>query len=195
MPQPDSILPPNVCDRIHELAQGNPGRLNTIARGTLQHALALPASVADVGRYERYTAETRARPDLIVSLDGQVLETVRLEGHKVTIGLSSLADIVIHNDKASHFHALLLSYPDALVLVDLNSAQGTFVNAARVSSTILKSDDIISLASHRIKVLNAPAPGVDRIDEERATECSKFKTLDAARAQRRAPLTSSIPAK
>ncbi len=192
--EPDSILPMSVCDRIHELSQGNPGRLNGVAIGTLQQAVSLPASVDDVDRYEQAVAERRPEPRLIISLDGEVLETFKFTERKVTIGRSNLADIVIHNEFASRFHALLIAYSDALVLVDLNSANGTFVNSTKVSSTILHSDDIISLANHRIKVVDAPGPGADRIGRDMATETSTMKTLDDAREERKARLTITPPA-
>jgi type II secretory pathway predicted ATPase ExeA len=77
--QPDAILPMNVCDRIHELSGGNPGRLNEIAMGTLGQALSLPASVADVDKHQHATKMKRSNPKLIVSLDGEVLETYEFQ--------------------------------------------------------------------------------------------------------------------
>ena len=182
--EPDSILPMSVCDRIHELAQGNPRRLSEIAMGTLQQSVSMPASVADVGRYQKAVTARRPEPKLIVSLDGEVVETYTFKDRKVTIGRSSLADIVIHNEFASRFHVLLLAYSDALVLSDLNSANGTLVNSVKVSSTILRSDDIISIANHRIKVVDAPGSASDRITPEMAADTSTMKTLDDMREQR-----------
>ncbi len=184
--QPDTVFPMNVCDRIHELSGGNPGRLNEIAKGTLEQALSMPASVSDVNKFEHVEKKTRSSPKLIVSLHGEVLEEFKFEDKKVTIGRSSLADIVIHNEYASKFHALLLSYTDALILVDLNSANGTSVNSVKVDSTILRSDDIISLANHRIKVEDAPGADDDRISDVTATDTSTMKTLTDMREDRKA---------
>ena len=186
--QPDAILPMNVCDRIHELSCGNPGRLNEIAKGTLEQALSLPASISDVNKYQHEIETTHSKPKLIVSLEGDVLEEYEFEDKKVTIGRSSLADVVIHNEYASKFHVLMLSYADALILVDLNSANGTFVNSVRVNSTILRSDDIISLANHRIKVLDAPEADDERISEATSTDTSTIKTLSDMREERKAQL-------
>ena len=185
VPKPDTVLPMNVCDRIHELSGGIPGRLNEIAKGTLEHALSLPATVSDADRHQHATMTNHSSTKLIVSLHGEVLETFTFKDKKVTIGRSSLADIVIHNDYASKFHALMLFYADALVLVDLNSANGTFVNSVKISSTILRSDDIISLASHRIKVVNAPAARADRISGATSTDTAKMKTLPEMREERK----------
>ena len=184
--QPDEILPMNVCDRIHELSGGNPGRSNEIAKGTLEQALSWPASVSDVDKYQLASKAAHSKPKLIVSLDGEVVGEHVFEDKKVTIGRSSLADVVIHNEYASKFHVLMLSYPDALILVDLNSANGTFVNSVRVNSTILRSDDIISLANHRIKVVDAPEAGDDRISEATSTDTATMKTLSDMREERKA---------
>ena len=185
VPQPDSILPMNVCDRIHELSSGNPGRLNEIAKGTLEHALTLPATVSDVNKHQHATKTKHSSTKFIVSLDGKVLETCEFEDKKITIGRSSLADIVIHNEFASKFHALMLLYADALVLVDLNSANGTIVNSVKVSSTILRSDDIISLASYRIKVVDAPEADAGRMSDATSTDTTKMKTLAEMREERK----------
>jgi len=184
--QPDAILPKNVCDRIHELSGGNPGRLNEIAKGTLEQALSVPASTSDVDKYQRATKTARSNPKLIVSLAGEVIEEHVFEEKKVTIGRSSLADIIIHNDFASKFHALMLSYADALILIDLNSSNGTFVNSVKVNSTILRSDDIISLASYRIKVVDAPEADGDRTSDVTATDTATMKTLTDMREERKA---------
>ena len=184
--QPDTILPTNVCNRIHELSGGNPGRLNEIAKGTLEQVLSLPASVSDVNKYQHATKTKRSKPKLIVSLHGEVLEEYEFKDKKVTIGRSSLADIVIYNEYSSKFHALMLSYADALILVDLNSSNGTFVNSVKVSSTILRSDDIISLANHRIKVVDAPAADDDRISDVTSTDTATMKTLANMREERKA---------
>ena len=183
--QPDAILPMNVCERIHELSGGNPGRLNEIAMGTLEQALSLPASVADVDQHQHATKMKRSSPKLIVSLDGEVLETYECQDKKVTIGRSSLADIVIHNEYASKFHVLMLSYADALVLTDLNSANGTLVNSVKVNSTILRSDDIISLARYRIKVVDAPEADADRISDATTEDTTKMKALADIREERK----------
>lgn len=184
--QPDTILPTNVCNRIHELSGGNPGRLNEIAKGTLEQVLSLPASISDVNKYQHATKMKHSKPKLIVSLHGEVIEEHEFKDKKVTIGRSSLADIVIYNEYSSKFHALILSYADALILVDLNSSNGTFVNSVKVSSTILRSDDIISLANHRIKVVDAPAADDDRMSDVTSTDTATMKTLANMREERKA---------
>jgi len=150
-----------------------------------EQALSLPATVSDVNKYQHVIKTKHSSTKLIVSLDGEVVEKRDVANKKLTIGRSSLADIVIHNECASKFHALVLLYDDALVLVDFNSSNGTFVNSVKVSSTILRSDDITSLASYRIKVVGAPEAEADRVSGATSTDTVKMKTLTDMREERK----------
>ena len=75
---------------------------------------------------------------------------------KMLIGRSEFADIVIEDLFASKLHAMLLVYSDALVLLDLNSANGVTVNSVKTKCAVLKDSDIITIGHHRMKVQNAP---------------------------------------
>ena len=178
--RPDSILPLDVCDRMHELSGGNPGELCRIARKTLQQAVAFPATLVDVEKSYKKAKQTRRLPKLIVNLNGKVVAEYEVVDKKMTIGRSSLADIQIQDERISKFHAMLLTYSDALVIADLNSVNGTFVNSRRISSTLLKSNDILSVSDYRIKVINAPS-GADEEFGASQGDTSKMKTLDDLR--------------
>jgi pSer/pThr/pTyr-binding forkhead associated (FHA) protein len=60
---------------------------------------------------------------------------------------------------------MLQVYANAVVLIDLNSTNGTTVNSRIVEKTILRNDDIIALGRYRLKIENAPA--MDREMDER----------------------------
>ena len=88
----------------------------------------------------------------------------------------------------------MLLYSDALVLVDLNSSNGTTVNSVRVRSTVLKDNDIISLGHHRIKVTDAPAISREMAKFLEQQDTIKMKNLiDMRKAQAQAGL-SAVPA-
>ena len=72
------------------------------------------------------------------------------------IGRSEFADIVIEDLFASKLHAMVLVYSDALVLLDLNSANGVMVNSVKTKCAVLKENDIITIGHHRLKIENAP---------------------------------------
>ena len=181
--QPDSILPMNVCDRLHELSGGLPGLLNRNAARVLDKAGTLPVSTQVVD--EALGAATRepAVPELIVSTNGKIVHRYKFREKKVTVGRSSLADLVIDDDYASKFHALFMLYRDALVLIDLNSSNGTFVNSVKIKNAVLRSDDIISVSHHRIKVLNAPEASDRNSGQYAVPDTSKMKTIAEMRRQ------------
>ena len=85
-------------------------------------------------------------------------------------------------------------YSDGIVLLDLNSVNGTTVNSVRVKSTLLLNDDIISLGHHRLKVMNVPAP--DQVAAGRATaaDTRRMKNLDEMRRKRKAQL-KAVPSR
>ena len=182
----DTVFPFDVCDRLRELSGGWPGPLNRFALEAMARADDLPVSVidtyapqdlaAEVGEDTREQlrpgrpeadddniptlisdeAEDTTPPRVVISRNGKHVGTHILADRRVLIGRSDFADIVVEDEYVSKLHAILLLYSDALVLLDLNSANGTTVNSAKVSKTILRSNDIISLGHHRLKIENAP---------------------------------------
>ena len=156
---PDAILPMDVCDRLHERSGGWPGRLNEVAKKHLAPTL----------------------PRLILTRDGETLLDYRFRERKVVIGRSDFADIVVPDPFASKLHAMMLLYSDALVLIDLNSVNGTTVNSKRVTSTVLRDDDVISFGHHRLKVKNAPPVSREISEALDKQDTVKMKTLVEAR--------------
>ncbi len=126
----------------------------------------------------------RQPPRLIVSRDGEVLQSFAFKDKKVLIGRSDFADIVIEDDFVSKLHAMLLLYTDALVLLDFNSANGTTVNSVKVRKTILKDDDVIALGHHRLKVENAPEISDDMKELLKSPDTLKMKNLIDIRRSR-----------
>lgn len=183
----ETVFPFDVCDRLRELSEGWPGALNRAALEAMQRASELPIGVADTYAPDEIEAalgdDTRTQiaggelvareddiptliedsapnpavPRVIVSRDGRKVGSYTFDERRVLIGRSDFADIVVQDEYVSKLHAILLLYSDALVLLDLNSANGTTVNSVKVSKTILRSDDIITLGHHRLKIENAPA--------------------------------------
>lgn len=171
----DTVFPVDVCDRLYKQSAGWPGLMNRYAREAIERAARFPLRVTDT--YAKKAAgrdtvpETAAQipvldvdklapplpPSLIISRDGELLSDTQLTQKKLLVGRSDFADIVINDDFVSKLHLVLLMFSDALVLLDLNSANGVTVNSIKVKSTVLKTDDIITLGHHRLKVRNAPA--------------------------------------
>jgi pSer/pThr/pTyr-binding forkhead associated (FHA) protein len=89
-------------------------------------------------------------PRIIVSRHRDLVGEHTVSDKKVLIGRSEFADIVIEDLFASKLHAMVLVYSDALVLLDLNSANGVTVNSVETKCAVLKENDIITIGHHRL---------------------------------------------
>jgi len=81
-------------------------------------------------------------------------------------------------------HAMLQIYSNAIVLLDLNSTNGTTVNSRVVDKTILRTNDIISLGRYRLKIENAPAINAEMDEQIKASDTLVMENLvDVRRAR------------
>lgn len=190
---PDSVFPGDACDKLHEISRGWPARLNALALTAIKRSETLPVTVTRImKRPEKLPAE-RKPPSVVISKDGKMVREFVFDDKKVLIGRSDFADIVIEDEFCSKFHALLMLYSDGLVLLDLNSVNGTTVNSVRVKSTLLLDNDVISLGHHRLKVMNVPAPD-QAAARATAADTRRMKNLDEMRRKRKAQLRA-VPSK
>lgn len=138
----EKIFPIDVCENLHKLSGGWPGRLNELAMQSMDLRDEL--------------ASARSIPRIVVSRDGNTVDEIELTEKQYVIGRTGLADIVIKDSYVSKMHAMLQVYSNAIVLIDLNSTNGTTVNSRVALKTILRSDDVITLGRYRLKIENAP---------------------------------------
>ena len=81
----------------------------------------------------------------LVSESGEATEILHGE---ITIGRSSANNVVLEKSSAvSKVHARIERSPQQLVLQDLGSSNGTFVNGERVMTALLRSGDMLSFAN------------------------------------------------
>jgi type II secretory pathway predicted ATPase ExeA len=160
--QPETLFPDAACGRMRELSGGWPGLINHYAQDAI----------------------CPDRPRLIITRNGETVSQYVSSTNKVLIGRSEFADVVLNDGYASKMHAALLRYSNALVLHDLNSANGTTVNSVRLKSTVLRDDDIISIGHHRLKVENAPAISEEVADRLQSPDTVKMRNLTEMRRLR-----------
>ncbi len=191
---PDSVFPGDVCDKLHEISKGWPARLNALALTAIKRSEQLPVTVTRIMKRPGKLPAERRPPSLLISRDGKKLREFVFDDKKVLIGRSDFADIVIDDEFCSKFHVLLLLYSDGLVLLDLNSVNGTTVNSVRVKSTLLLDNDIISLGHHRLKVKNVPLADQVTAGRAIAADTRRMKNLDEMRRKRKAQL-KAVPSR
>ncbi len=196
---PDSVFPIDVCDRLHESSQGWPGQLNRSAMAAIERAVSFPVKVADTR--EEYTENTpqpelpattdfgavkhSSPPQLVVSRHGKQPIEIAFQNDKMLIGRSALADVVLEDRFVSNAHALLILFSEALLLLDLNSKNGTYVNSVWTRTAVLQSNDTISLGHYRIKVQNAPDWDDDAAHYEELVNTTRMKNLQDMRLIKR----------
>jgi type II secretory pathway predicted ATPase ExeA len=166
----EKVFPVEICANLRETSRGWPGALNKQAMAVMERMT------------ELYSA--KPIPRIVVTHDGETVAEYELTERKYVIGRTDLADINIDDTYVSKTHAMLQVYSNAIVLLDLNSTNGTTVNSKVTSKTILRNNDIISLGRYRLKLENAPA--IDREMDQRikATDTLTLQSLDDLRLKR-----------
>lgn len=121
---------------------------------------------------------------LFLTLHRKTIREIDLTQSKTLIGRSDLCDISIDSRFVGKVHAMLVRTDDALHLLDLNSKNGTFVNAEQIDSQVLRHDDVISIGNHGIKLI-CPAYRSRPVSEEQdLAETAAMRTLPELRRLR-----------
>jgi hypothetical protein len=89
-------------------------------------------------------------PKLILSLDGVVVKEVQLSKSRSTIGRRPYNDIVIENLAVSGQHAVLENTGRQVILKDLGSTNGTYVNGKPIRKQALQYGDQIEIGKYKI---------------------------------------------
>ena len=166
----ENVFSLEICEQIQLQAHGWPGQLN-------QHA-------HDVVSEVESKKVPKSRASIVITCDGVTVAEHELTQNQYVIGRGDAADIVVQDTYASKIHAMLKVYSNALVLLDLNSTNGTTVNSNVVLKTVLRSNDIISMGRHRLKIVNAPAIDVEMDARIRASDTLTLKHVDDIRRTR-----------
>jgi len=91
-------------------------------------------------------------PKLSLMFDNKIVKEVSVGSRPVTIGRSPDNDILVDNLAVSNYHAKVYYEAGRMVVEDLDSLNGTFVNDLRVERATLHDGDNIHIGKHKIKV-------------------------------------------
>lgn len=189
---PDFVFPEAACTELWKASGGWPGILDRLALLALARAQTLPVSIADIehpvlptGTWddaelalaENETTAMSEAPMLIVSNSSRNITELRMENTRTLIGRSEHNDISIGSRFVSRHHALLVRHGNTTILMDLNSSNGTFVNARRVSNHVLLHQDVISIGHHRIKFEDPNARTGGDLSGEEFADTAIMRTL------------------
>ncbi|NQU43807.1 FHA domain-containing protein [bacterium] len=87
-------------------------------------------------------------PELIITLNGEEIGHHSFSGGEVSIGRGDGSDILLENLSVSRRHARISIEDGRYFLTDLESANGTYVNATRVTRAQIFHDDRIIVGKH-----------------------------------------------
>jgi type II secretory pathway predicted ATPase ExeA len=188
--QPDDIFPTDVCDALHDAAAGLPGKLDSIAAAVIEQSSALPIRLDRI-EHPDLAVRRRDAPRFIITRAGATLLDVELLESRVLVGRSEICDIRLEDQFVSKQHALIVWNSNAVLLVDLNSSNGTYVNSRRIKTRILRNDDVISLGDHRIKMIYPDAGSRTDFEDLDVADTAAMQNIAGAlgkRSLRRLPL-------
>jgi len=110
-------------------------------------------------------------PQIRLTLDGEVLKEYELTPAKtLTIGRQKFNDIVIREFSVSRHHAKISSMNGKFLLIDLESRNGTFVNAKPVHFHWLKPGDAVTIGKHNLLFIEAEEGAGDENRRKRSVE-------------------------
>jgi len=198
----ESIFSIDVCSELHAASGGWPSTLDGIAIAILVQAANFPIRLQDIDHpainiedacnasidiasdsevvadvdidvVSEEKAPDDIWPRLIVTRNGKTLQEIHLSSSSILIGRSDVCDLAIDDEFASKQHAALIRIENTVIIVDLKSRNGTYVNARRTQRRVLRDSDIVSLGEHRLKVIYpvgyAQAEFVDSNNADTAT--------------------------
>src|SRR3974390_1754881 len=110
---------------------------------------------------------------LSLMFEQKLMKEVPIGNRPVTIGRSPDNDLPVDNLAVSNYHARVYFEGTRLVVEDLDSLNGTFVNDLRVERATLHDGDSIWIANHHIKV-DATADTAIPWDSQRKSAAPKI---------------------
>ena len=139
-------------------------------------------------------------PKLTLQFEGRLLKEFTV-GVGLTIGRAPDNTVVIDNPAVSGHHARVFSESGAVILEDLNSTNGTFVNGQHTTRRVLRSGDVLLVGKHQLVFEStmewspAPPPALPSLGDtvyldtkqHRALRATLEETKASVRAVQKAP--------
>lgn len=97
---------------------------------------------------------------LVMTLNGERLGEFGIAKPRTTIGRRAHNDIVIDHIGVSGEHAAIVQAPQGLLLQDLQSTNGTYVNEQAIEQHLLQPGDVIGIGRYELQVADEASAGV-----------------------------------
>ena len=119
---------------------------------------------------------------LEVRLGDKLLSQHTIDQQQVLIGRKQQNDIFLNGRYVSRHHAVVISQPIGVYIVDLKSTNGLCVNAERVRRRALENGDIISIGDYQLKFIDT------RLEQTAAATDEVTDDINQTVAMRRQPV-------
>jgi len=97
------------------------------------------------------TLKVRDAPRIIVRYQGRKVRELKIDKPRISIGRGVDNDVCINSPFVSRQHAAIIRDGKETAIVDLDSQNGTYVNAERIRAKTMSDQDEIKIGHHRIK--------------------------------------------
>jgi pSer/pThr/pTyr-binding forkhead associated (FHA) protein len=112
---------------------------------------------------------------------------------EIVIGRSSDLDMVLVEDMVSRKHAKIATADAQLIIQDLGSTNGTFVNGEKIKKARLKEGDRVLIGTSILKVVSARADQIDAAAAKRQLEnIEKEKRASGSDSNARSSMSGSL---
>lgn len=154
----DIVLKSALVSRQHGCFDISDGKIRMVdmnsTNGVYMNGVRLAEAEFCQGDIMRIDSSSHAKPDGVLMIVSDVhgannWNVMQLESG-LTIGRNAGNDIVLPHVAVSAQHAELTRLGDKVILKDLNSTNGVFVNGVRVSSAELHEKDIVSILNTKL---------------------------------------------
>jgi pSer/pThr/pTyr-binding forkhead associated (FHA) protein len=120
-------------------------------------------------------------PKLTLQFEGRLLKEYTV-GVGLTIGRSPDNALIIDNPAVSGHHARVFSESGAVILEDLNSTNGTFVNGQHTTRRVLRNGDVVQIGKHQLVFENtqewsAPPPQLPALGDTVYLDTKQHRAL------------------
>jgi len=131
---------------------------------------------------------------LIITREKDRVNEAFFDQGEVTIGRQQDNDVCLHDTTVSGHHARVLQREDGIVLEDLGSTNGTYVNGERVSRYDLRGTEVIVIGKHRLEFQPLPVePERERRDPTQQLSRRELENLITS-AMRDQPRSAALRA-
>jgi type II secretory ATPase GspE/PulE/Tfp pilus assembly ATPase PilB-like protein len=112
-------------------------------------------------------------------IEGKARRDLPIGKEPITVGRHGDNVLVLVDNQSSRFHCVIERTAKGLLLRDLKSRNGTFVNSRPVEAQLLKAGDVVVIGSTRIRVMLPKSAGAEALDEvEEVDELEEIEEVD-----------------